>query len=776
MSPRRLIARLALAALVPACAFLALEGALRAVGYGRPTTFLVADTEPGCLRTNPEFAKLFLPGSFDLRPLNFRVRIRKDPGALRVVLLGESAAQGVPVPSFGFAQHLRAQLRARYPGREVEVINTGIVAINSHVVYQIARETALLKPDLYVVYMGNNEVVGPYGPGCAYLSQMPPLWVIRASVFVRATRTGQLLAGLIGSLSPSGGRPAEWGGMSMFVDHAVRGDDARLEAVYRNYASNLRDIVRVASACGARTVLCTPVGNYRDCAPFLSLHRPGLSASDRAAWTAAFDAGCLQWRLGNAAGARPLMEEALRIDPQYADTHFILGRLAQDAGDTASARERFAAALHWDALRFRPDAPIGEIVRSVAASSPGVVLCDAARELGADPGSSAPLCGRDLLFEHVHLDWEGSYRMGRLLAEGCAAALGAAPSDGAGRLDRASCAAALAYTGHERLPMLLRIDVLVRKPPFTNQLTYVTDQAAMARDIAAATAVRGQPATLEEAERAARAALRADPRNPSLAGILEGIDRDRGDAADALAMATTAAAMLPSDYALAADRATLLEHLGRSKEAEDLLLAAARSADDLDLLAPVLADHWRRNSAAKEGIAFMEKALAARPLDRRLRVVLGSLLEAAGDTERAARELRRVLSADPGDSEALDLLVGLLDAAGRKDQADAAVLDAAPSQPGNQANNVRAAHVLEARGDADGSVRFLQAAERGGPVNATFELTLGLKLYRLGRLPETLTRLALARQLSLGEGNPGVTASIEGLVRRLGAPSAAARP
>src|SRR6202044_244084 len=193
------------------------------------------------------------------------------------VVLGESAAQGVPMPAFGFAPQLRAQLRARYPGREIEVINTGIVAINSHVVYQIARELSRFSPDLFVVYMGNNEVVGPYGPGCAYLSEMPPLWAIRLSVFIRSTRTGQLLASLLGRLAGGGKGPAQWGGMAMFVNNSVRGDDPRLATVYRNFESNLRDIIGVATAAGARTVLCTVASNLKDCAPFLSLHRPGLT-------------------------------------------------------------------------------------------------------------------------------------------------------------------------------------------------------------------------------------------------------------------------------------------------------------------------------------------------------------------------------------------------------------------------------------------------------------------------------------------------------------------
>jgi hypothetical protein len=178
----------------PLLVLAALELGLRLGGYGHSPAFLIPDPDrPGFLRTNPAFASLFLPASFDLRPLNFRVAAQKPPNTLRVVVLGESAAQGVPVPSFGFAPQLRAQLRACYPGRNIEVIDTGIVAINSHVIYRIARDVRMLQPDWFVVYAGNNEVVGPYGPGCAYLNRMPPLWVIRLSVALRGTRTGQWL-------------------------------------------------------------------------------------------------------------------------------------------------------------------------------------------------------------------------------------------------------------------------------------------------------------------------------------------------------------------------------------------------------------------------------------------------------------------------------------------------------------------------------------------------------------------------------------------------------
>jgi tetratricopeptide (TPR) repeat protein len=758
--------RAALAAGIPLALFVALEAGLRLAGYGKPASFLVPDEKPGYFRTNPDFASLFLPGNFDLRPLNFRIAAHKAPNTVRIVVLGESAAQGVPVPSFSFAPQLRAQLRARYPGREFEVVDTGIVAINSHVVYQIAREMAAFEPDLFLVYMGNNEVVGPYGPGCAYLSRMPPLWVIRASVLARSTRTGQLLGSLIGRLSPRGSGAAEWGGMSMFVDSAVAAGDPRLGAVYGNFAANLRGIVKAAAGAGAKTVLCTVVANLKDCPPLLSVHRAGLPQGDLASWKAAFDAGRLAWLLGDAGRARAALGDALRLDPEYADTYFMLGSLDLESGDTESARRHFVDALHWDALRFRPDPAINTIVRDVAGEGSASLL-DAAVAMGSDPESSVPISGRAILFEHVHFDWDGNYQLALMMARGCAAAiLGGDPGD-AGWLDNEACAGALAYTPHERLPMLLRIDVLVRKPPFTNQLTHVEDEARMAREIGAASRDARDSAVVAHSALVARAALSRDPDNPAIAGILEGIELDLGDLDGALALARSAAERLPRDFATDADEASILVRLGRFDEAGQILKRASASGTDVDNLAPVLSDFWTRAKRLDEGRRFLDTAIAARPADLRLRVVRARLLSASGDNAGAGREYRAILAEDPSSEEALEGLVGILKDAGDDEGVAKESFAMAGLQPRNQENSIRAVKACEAKGDVDGAVRNLEAAELSGPVNATFELTLALKLYQLRRMDAVMMHLAQARRLSADEGNPSVTGSIDALIGRM---------
>jgi len=675
----------------PLLFLLGLEGSLRLVGYGRPTGFLVPDDQPGTYRTNPEFVGSFLPGTFDLRPLNYGVAQPKPPDALRVVVLGESAAQGIPVPAFGFAAQLRAQLRARYPGRAVEVLNTGIVAINSHVVYQIARQLAAFSPDLFVIYMGNNEVVGPYGPGCAYLSAMPPLWAIRLSIFVRSTRTGQWMNAVVGRFAHAGGRPAEWGGMAMFVNSAVAGDDPRLEAVYANFEANLRDIIGVASGAGAKVVLCTVAGNLRDCAPFLSRHRPGMSTADLAAWQRSFDRGRLEWLLGRPDRARADLAEALRLDPDFADTSFLLGSAESELGDPTAARQHLVDAEHWDALRFRPDARINDAVRRVARAAGGkAALIDAALMFGADPASTAAPSGRGLLLEHVHLDWDGNFRLGRAMAEAAEAVLG--PRAGSAPwLDGPACAAAVGYTPCERLSVLQHLATIIQNPPFTNQLTYAEDEARLASAIAAARAARGNPGNLQRAAEVVRAAEERDPGNADLPKLAEEIADDRGDLPGALAAARRAEGLQPRNFALTTDEAIKLSRLGRTGEAEALLRATLSTcpARDRPLMAPAFADLYTRTRRLDEGRRYLDGEIARAPWDQSLRLLRARMELLSGDAAAAEREYRSVLAEDPANKAALEALVALLGQAGRSADAAQEVLAAAGRQPGNAANDLR---------------------------------------------------------------------------------------
>jgi hypothetical protein len=745
--------RALLAVCAPLFVLAALEVGLRLAGYGHSPSFLISDPDrPGCLRTNPAFANLFLPASFDLRPLNFRVAEQKAPNTLRVVILGESAAQGVPVPSFAFAPQLRAQLRACYPDKNIEIIDTGIVAINSHVIYRIARDTMVLKPDWFVVYAGNNEVVGPYGPGCAYLNRMPPLWMIRLSVALKASRTGQWLAAILAHVAARRSGTPEWGGMSMFVDSSVRGDDPRLASVYANFEANLQGIADAARACGAKTLFCTVAANWKDSAPFLSLHRPGLSPSELADWLRLENDGVLSWRLGRTDRARKSLAAALRIDDQYAETWYLLGQLDL-ATDISASRRELAAALHWDGLRFRPDVPINDAIRKVA----GDDLLDLARLMGADPDSDQPIAGRGWFFEHVHFDWPGNAFIARQLAERISGRL--AP------LDDTACAAAVGYTAHERYEVLQQVEEIVRKPPFTAQLTYRDDQVRLARETALARRKSEDPSLQARAAQIVEKAWKADPDDADLAGLLEGIDSDRGDWVAALGDARRVEALMPAEAGLIDDEASVLVRL---KRYDDARTALSRTADPSGAFAPVWTDYFEATQRWSEADAYFSDQFKAHPRDSSLHVLRAEELAASPAGAAAAREqYLHALALAPANQPALEGLVSMLASNGQTGPAAELSLARAPDQPQNQANDLRAVKACEAAKNEAGAIRWMEAAERCGPTDATFELTLALKLYQAGLHDEMMDRLAEAEVLARGEGNPSVTESIDRLIEKL---------
>jgi Flp pilus assembly protein TadD len=387
--------------------------------------------------------------------------------------------------------------------------------------------------------------------------------------------------------------------------------------------------------------------------------------------------------------------------------------------------------------------------------------------LGSDPASTQPISGRELLFEHVHFDWQGNVVLGRLMAHACADALFGKEEGKHGWLSPSECAQALAYTGHERLPMLLRIDVLVRKPPFTNQLTHLYDEARFAAEIRRATTVMKETANLAESGGIAAKALASDPENPALSGILEGIKLDTGDAEGALALARRAAELLPRDFALGADEASILMRLGRNDEARSALMKAAGSGADLDMLAPVLSDYWTRTRQFSDGLSFLGKEMAAKPDDVRIRIVRAGLLSASGDDAGAMAAFKGILADDPSSDDALEAEVALLVKAGQGEQAAALSLSLAPSQPRNQANSLRAVQACESKGDFEGAVGNMEAAELSGPVTSTFELSLALKLYKLGRSRQMMEHLAEAQRLSAVDGDPSLADSIGKLVARM---------
>ena len=250
---------------------------------GYPTGFFVRIDGKNASASNEKFGWRFFPPSIARIPVVSYVPDDKGPGTYRIFVLGDSAAMGVPEPAFAFARMLRVLLENRYPGAKFEVVNTAMTAINSNVMVPIAADSARAKPDLFVILVGNNEVVGPYGPGTVLAAYSPSRSLIRAGIWFKSTRTAQLLEKLISRFRKPD-NPREWEGMAMFLGHYVAEDDPRLPTVYANLRGNLAEVCHIARGAGAGVILSTVPVNLKDNAPFVSVHRSGLNAENKSRW------------------------------------------------------------------------------------------------------------------------------------------------------------------------------------------------------------------------------------------------------------------------------------------------------------------------------------------------------------------------------------------------------------------------------------------------------------------------------------------------------------
>src|SRR4030042_7117972 len=218
---------------IPALLFLLLEAGLRIAGYGYPADAMIRYKMNGQVFycDNVKFCWRFFPKAIDREFNPFKLSSVKSENAYRIFILGSSAAQGEPDGAFGFGRFLQVMFQDRSPNINIEVILAATAAINSHVVVEIAKDCAQHEPDLFIVYLGNNEVTGPYGAGTVFAPLSPHFSVIRTGIAVRATRLGQMLTNLTEWVGILKGRPAAWRGLEMFLDKQIRADDRHLEAV-----------------------------------------------------------------------------------------------------------------------------------------------------------------------------------------------------------------------------------------------------------------------------------------------------------------------------------------------------------------------------------------------------------------------------------------------------------------------------------------------------------------------------------------------------------------
>jgi tetratricopeptide (TPR) repeat protein len=484
--------KLAMAIISPLACLVLIELVLWIVGYGVPKRFFVPWKVSGktLYLSNKQYCEHFVAKALSRAP-DYVVLGAKSPGTIRIFVLGSSAAYGDPDPAYGFCRQLDVLLNASVDPCSVrfEVVNAAVTAMNSHVAVRIARDAARLQPDLFIIYMGNNEVIGPYGP-----TSLPPALYssrafINAAILVKKeTRLGQLLKNVGESLRSRGRSTQMWQGMEAFLANHIREDDPRMETCYRHFASNIRDIVQTAQNSGARTILCTVPTNIESCRPFGSDHAPTLTKEQLDQWQQCFERGQNLAKSGDCEAALSQYELALAIDGKVANLAFRMGQCLAALGRADEAKRKFVEARDLDTLRFRADSRINTVVRKAGKtlSGEGVTLLDLESRL--EEKSKSHLLGDEMLVDHVHLSFRGNCLAATAAVEMIARVLPQARLNPITQTDEQLldlCRQRLVFDDLEAYRLATVMHRRKTVPPFANQMDHNSDLERVEQEVVA---------------------------------------------------------------------------------------------------------------------------------------------------------------------------------------------------------------------------------------------------------------------------------------------------
>ena len=686
---------------IPVLLFVLLELGLRISGYGFPADAMIKYKENGevfyC--DNVKFCWRFFPKIIAREFNPFRIPADKSDDTYRIFVLGASAAQGEPDGAFGFGRVLQKMLQDMYPETNFEVVIAATAAINSHVVLEIAKDCARHDPDLFVVYLGNNEVTGPYGAGTVFSPLSSNLSLIRAGIAFKATKLGQLLNSLTEWIGTRSKRPTVWRGLEMFLNNQVRADDRGLDMVYQHFRSNLQDIVRAGGEAGAKIVICTVGSNLKDNPPFASLHRFDITQAEKKNWDELYRQGVTFETDGNYQRAIEQYLAASQIDSTFADLHFRMGRCYWALEDYDTAKQSYIKARELDTLRFRADSRINQIVHSVADSRTGedVYLADAVTTF--ETNSPHGTTGFELFYEHVHLNFKGNYLLAKTVFEKVQELLPQRittnRADDSVPLTQDECALRLAYTPWDQY--VLADEVLRRfiiKPPFTNQL-YHEEQVTAMEQQCKALKDNLAPEAFEESAAQYFQAIQDDPQDLYLRwkfGRLLAEDfRDYRSAAeqfqfvqraiphsyvmyDALgslyqAMGSFDAAIYNFQKAIKIKPTcgnahyylgTIYQKQGETKKAIEHYSKAIEFLPNYVLAYNNLADLYYKKGDVDKAAEVCRRGVISVPDSSLLHFSLALIIHKQGHVDEAIQELRAVVKLDPNNAQARQILEDML--------------------------------------------------------------------------------------------------------------------
>ena len=380
-------------------------------GYGEEyPLFIPVPSDEAYLYQNPEVARRYfktqqrVPGS-----QRDYFKAQKDSATFRIFVQGGSSAAGYPLYYGGsFSRMLEQRLLQTFPGKNIEVINTAMAAVNSYTLRDLVDEIIEQNPDLVLIYAGHNEYYGSLGVGSAEsLGRFSGL--INLYLELQEFRVVQGLQQVIikgAALFASDEKKVSAGTtlMSQLVEEQeIPLRSPLYEMGITQFESNVDVMLARYRDAGVPVLISTVASNEKDQAPFIS--KP-LDSQRNVLIEKEIKLAVSALSVGDTLKAITHLDVAIEEDSIDARAFFAKGQILFDMGQHKQALDAFINAKDRDQLRFRAPEKINQTIRSLAAAHSATVVDAQAALRRAYPHG---IIGSELMLEHLHPNVEGYF-------------------------------------------------------------------------------------------------------------------------------------------------------------------------------------------------------------------------------------------------------------------------------------------------------------------------------------------------------------------------------
>ncbi|WP_067030181.1 SGNH/GDSL hydrolase family protein [Allomuricauda sp. CP2A] len=315
----------------------------------------------------------------------------KTDSTFRVFVQGASTVVGYPFyRGASFPRLLKHRLSRTFPEMNIEVVNTGITAVNSYTLWDVTDKIIDQKPDLVIIYAGHNEYYGALGVGSsASVGSHPAL--VRSYLKLKNLRFFQLLEngimGLMKSDPTNKKSVAETTLMEVMAkEQEIPLNSEAFNAGVSQFEGNLKRILDKYKRQGIPVILSTLVSNEKDVKPFIS------DDLDKVNYVESIEK--------NKPEVRELAQK--NADGAYTLGHYYLEK------EPDSAKKYLHLAKELDLLRFRAPEQINDVITELAQDH-NLPLVDMKNIFESKVPNG--ILGDELVAEHVHPNVEGYFVM-----------------------------------------------------------------------------------------------------------------------------------------------------------------------------------------------------------------------------------------------------------------------------------------------------------------------------------------------------------------------------